>query len=139
MNRERGSVTVIVAALVLVVLVLSLGVADLGRVLVARSHARTAADASALAVAQELVLPSGRDPIDVAAEFAARNGAVMRSCLCVSGTFEATVTVEIAVEDLLLIPGSHTVTAAARAVVDLPSPASTPSPPGAQARSDRSD
>ena len=128
MNRERGSVTVIVAALVLAVLVLSLGVADLGRVLVARSQARTAADASALAVAQELVLPSGRDPIDVAAEFAARNGAVVLSCLCVSGTFEATVTVEIAVEDLLLIPGSHTVTAAARAVVDLPSPSSNPSP-----------
>jgi len=126
-NRERGSVTVIVAALVLAVLVLSLGVADLGRVLVARSQARTAADASALAVAQELVLPSGRDPVDVAAEFAARNGAVVRSCDCATGTLEATVTVEITVEDLLLVPGSHAVSAAARAVVDLPSP-STPTP-----------
>jgi hypothetical protein len=63
----------------------------------------------------------------------------VRSCFCASGTLEATVTVTIAIDDLLLIPGSHTVTAAARAVVDLPSPASTPSPPGAQARSDRSD
>jgi len=119
---------VIVAALVLMVLVLSLGVADLGRVLVARSRARTAADASALAVAQELVLPSGRDPVDVAAEFAARNGAVVRSCVCASGTLEATVTVTVEVEDLLLIPGSQAVTAAARAVIDLPSASSNPSP-----------
>ena len=128
MNRERGSVTVIVAALVLVALVLSLGVADLGRVLVARSHARTAADAAALAVAQELVLPTGRTPTDVADEYAARNGAIVRSCACAAGTFEASVTVSIDVDGLLLVPGSRSVSAAARAVVDLPSPTPTPSP-----------
>ena len=62
MRRERGSVSIVVAAVVLLALVLSVGVADLARVLVARSHARTAADAAAFAVAQELVLPSGADP-----------------------------------------------------------------------------
>ena len=125
MTRERGSVTVIVAALVLMVLVLGLGVADLGRVLVARSHARTAADAAVLAVAQELVLPTGRDPADLATEYAARNGASVRACACVTGAFEATVTVSIDVNGLLLFPGSRSVSASARAVVDVPP---TPSP-----------
>ena len=76
MRRERGSVSVVVAAIVLLALVLSVGVTDVARVLVARSHARTAADAAALAVAQELALPSGTDPADVAADYAARNGAI---------------------------------------------------------------
>ena len=128
MNGQRGSVTVIVAALVLLVLVLSLGVADLGHVLVARSHARTAADAAALAVAQELVLPTDRNLVDLATEYATRNGAVVQTCICAAGTLETTVTVTVGVDGLLLIPGSHTVLASARAVVDLPSPSPTPSP-----------
>lgn len=126
MTRERGSVTVIVATLVLVILVLSLGIADLGRVLVARSHARTAADAAALAVAQELVLPTGRDPVDVAIEYAVRNGAHVQVCRCAAGTFETTVTVAIDVDGLLLVPGSLSVSAAARAIIDLPPPSPTP-------------
>ena len=64
MKREHGSVSIVVAAIVLLALVLSVGVADVARVLVARSHARTAADAAALAVAQELALPSGVDPAE---------------------------------------------------------------------------
>ena len=64
MRREEGSVSVVVAAVILVSLVLCLGVADVARVLIARSHARIAADAAALAVAQELVLPTGADPAD---------------------------------------------------------------------------
>ena len=62
MRSERGSVSMVVAAIVLLALVLSVGVTDVARVLVARSHARTAADAAALAAAQELALPSGADP-----------------------------------------------------------------------------
>ena len=54
-----------------------LGVADVARVLVARAHARTAADAAALAVAQELALPSGMAPADVAADYAVRNDAIL--------------------------------------------------------------
>jgi len=120
-RHERGSVSIVVAAVVLLALVLSVGVADLARVLVARSHARTAADAAALAVAQELVLPSGAVPAEVAAEYAERNDAILKDCLCDAGTFEAVVTVSIVVEGFLLVTGARTVTARARAVVDLPS------------------
>jgi Flp pilus assembly protein TadG len=101
-------------------------VADVARVLVARTHARTAADAAALAVAQELALPSGTDPIDVAADYAARNDAILTACGCVAGTLDATVTVSIVVGGFLLVTGPRTVTARARAVVDMPAEA----PPG---------
>jgi secretion/DNA translocation related TadE-like protein len=117
---ERGSVTVVMAAGVLVVLVLAMGVADLGRVLVARSHARSAADAAALAAAQELALPGGLDPAAVAADYAQANDAELTSCACAIGTFEADVETTVAVGDLLLVPGAPVVTARARAVVDLP-------------------
>ena len=121
MKRERGSVSIVVAAVILLALVLSLGVADVARVLVARSHARTAADAAALAVAQELALPSGTDPADVAAVYAERNDAIVSDCICAAGTSDATVTVSIVVDGFLLVTGSRTVTARARAVVDMPS------------------
>jgi secretion/DNA translocation related TadE-like protein len=120
-KRERGSVSIVVAAIVLLALVLSLGVTDVARVLVARSHARTAADAAALAAAQELALPSGADPSDIAAAYAEYNDAILSDCVCVAGTFDATVTVSIVVDGLLLVTGMRTVTARARAVVDLPS------------------
>jgi secretion/DNA translocation related TadE-like protein len=121
MTSERGSVTVVLAAGILVVLVLALGVADLGRVLIARSHARSAADAAALAVAQELALPSGMNPATVASDYVTANGAELRSCACEAGTFETTVEVKVDVGDLMLVPGSPSVTAVARAVVDVPS------------------
>lgn len=127
MRRDDGSVSVVVAAIVLVVLVLSLGLADLARVVVARSHARTAADAAALAVAQELALPTGRDLSGVATEYAGRNGATLEACECEPGTFDATVSVAIAVDGLLLLPGDRTVVARARAVVERPG-ASSPGP-----------
>ena len=120
MRRERGSVSIVVAAIVLLALVLSVGVADVGRVLVARSHARSAADAAALAAAQELALPSGTDPAGVAADYAGRNGAVLTDCSCAPGTLDATVTVSIVVDGFLLVTGTRTVTVRARAVVDLP-------------------
>ena len=64
-SGQRGSVSVLLAAGILIVMVLVLGVTDLGRVLIARSKARTAADAAALAAADELALPSGADPAEV--------------------------------------------------------------------------
>ena len=85
-RSERGSVSIVVAAIVVLALVFSLGVTDVARVLVARSHARTAADAAALAAAQELALPSGADPADIAAGYAERNGAVLNDCVCAAGT-----------------------------------------------------
>ena len=120
MRDERGSVSVVLASGILVVLVLVLGIADLGRVLTVRSRARTAADASALAAAQELAVPSGLEPAALAAEYSSANGATVVSCACAAGTWEAIVEVEIAVGDLRLVPGSTVVTARARAMVELP-------------------
>jgi len=119
-SSDRGSVSVLLAAGILVALVLALGVTDLGRVLIARSKARTAADAAALAAADELALPSGADPAVLAAEYAARNGADLTACTCAVGTFEADVMVQVTTGDLLLFPGARVVVARARAVVDLP-------------------
>jgi Flp pilus assembly protein TadG len=117
---QDGSVSVVVAAVILLSLVLSLGVVDVAHVLVARSRARTAADAAALAVAQELVLPTGADPADVARRYAMLNGAAVQTCDCVTGSLEATVAVTIAVEGFLLIAGTRSVVARSRAVVDIP-------------------
>lgn len=100
---------------------LALGTTDLVRVLVAAQRARTAADAAALAAAQELAIPSDLVPADVAAEYATRNGAELVSCACDPGSSEAVVEVRLVVRGLTLIPGDRSVTAAARAVVDLPS------------------
>ena len=118
--RERGSVSVVLAAGVLVVLVLVMGVADLARVLAARSVARAAADAAALAAAQEMAFPSGLDPAAVAADYATANGAVLTSCACAAGTLEAIVEVQVDAGDLMLDLGPAILTAQARAVVDLP-------------------
>jgi secretion/DNA translocation related TadE-like protein len=119
-SSQRGSVSVLLAAGILIVFVLVLGVTDLGTVLIARSKARTAADAAALAAADELALPSGADPAELAAEYAARNGADLTACTCTVGTFVADVMVQVTTGDLLLFPGARVVVARARAVVDLP-------------------
>ncbi len=118
MRNERGSVSVVIAAVVLLVLVVSVGLTDVARVVVARSHARTAADAAALAAAQELALPSGADPAEIAATYAAHNDAILDDCICAAGTTDAVVTVSIVVDGFLLVTGARTVTARARAVVD---------------------
>lgn len=117
---ERGSVSVLVAAIVAALVVLALGVADLARVLAVAAAAQTAADAAALASAQELALPSDLDPADVAREYAERNGAQMVECDCAPGTFEAVVTVRAPVGPLLFFADDRAVRATARAVVDLP-------------------
>lgn len=130
MRQERGSVSVVIAAVVLLALVLSLGVADVAQVLVARSRARTAADAAALAVAQDLVIPSGVALSEIAANYAALNGAQVSICVCEPGTLEATVTVSIRVDGFLLVAGARTVQARARAVVDLPEGTTDPLGPG---------
>lgn len=121
MRGERGSVSVVVAGLVALVLAASLATADLVRALSAVARAQTAADAAALAAAQEVALPSGREPEEVAAEYAARNGAALEACRCEAGTFEASVGVRLPVGRLLLLGGGRTARAEARAVVDVPS------------------
>lgn len=104
----------------MLIVVMTMGAADVGVALVARAHAQQAADAAALAAAQELALPSGRAPAAVAADFAARNDARLVACVCAPGTEQAVTTVTVEVSRWLLFAGSHTVTARARAVVDVP-------------------
>lgn len=119
---ERGSVTVVAAAVTALVAVLTMGAADVGKALVARERAQAAADAAALAAAQELVMPTGRAPTELAAEYAARNGATLTSCACQAGSSEAIVEARVAVGALLLVPGDHEAVALARATVGTAEP-----------------
>jgi secretion/DNA translocation related TadE-like protein len=117
---ERGSVSVVVAAAVGMALVVTMGAADVGRALIARSRAEAVADLAALAAAQELAFPSGTDPADLAADFAIRNGARLVSCSCAEGSSEAIVRVAVQVRGFLLPLADRDVIGIARAVVDLP-------------------
>jgi secretion/DNA translocation related TadE-like protein len=119
MGSERGSVSVVVAAAVGMALVVTMGAADVGRALIARSRAEAVADLSALAAAQELALPSDTDPASFAADVATRNGARLVSCSCAEGTSEAIVRVAIPVRGFLLPLADRDVIGVARAVVDL--------------------
>lgn len=119
-RRQEGSASIVVAAIIAALVVLALGAADLARVLTAAATAQTAADAAALAVAQELALPGALEPVDVAAEYAVRNGATVVACECERETFEAVVTVRAPVGPLLLFTDDRAVEATARGVVDLP-------------------
>ncbi len=114
-RRDRGSVTVVAAAVMALVAVLTMGAADVGKALVARERAQAAADAAALAAAQELVMPTGRVPAELAAEYAARNGADLVRCACEADSSEAVVEARVAVGALLLIPGDRVAIAVARA------------------------
>jgi DNA topoisomerase-1 len=121
-RSERGSASIVVAAILWVVLVLAAGAGDLARVVVSASRAQTAADAAALAAARELAVPSQVEPATAAAEYAARNGATLLECTCLPGTFEAVVLVGVPVGTLLLSPDDHVATARARAVVEVTPP-----------------
>ena len=118
-TRQRGSVSIVVAATATIALIASLGVADVGKALVARARARAAADAAALAAAQELALPSGREPAEVANDYATKNGAMLSACECRPGSLDAVVEVETSVGSMFLAGDSLTVRARARAVIDL--------------------
>ena len=115
---QHGSVSIVVAGVAVVALVSSLGLADVGKALVARARARAAADAAALAAAQELALPGALTPAEVAADYANRNGAMLVSCSCANGTLEATVEVEVPIGAMFLATDGLTVRSRARAIVD---------------------
>lgn len=121
MRNERGSVSIIVAGLVAIVVMMAMAAADVVRVLVAASRGQTSADAAALAAAQTLAFPDDVLPEDRAREYAERNGAALESCVCEPGSFEARVAVRMDVGDLLLFGDGRSVIAKARAVVDIPS------------------
>jgi secretion/DNA translocation related TadE-like protein len=116
MRGERGSASLVVAASFAFGAVLAAFSADLSRVVVGRARAQSAADAAALAAAQELVRPSGRSPSQVAALYAQREGASLISCDCGTDSMQSVVTVEHRVS-LPLLGQVRTVRATARAVV----------------------
>ena len=120
MTNERGSVSIVVAAGVGMSLMIAIGVADVGRALIARSRAEAVADLAALAAAQDLALQADPDPPAVAERFASANGARLVSCACAVGSSEAIVSVAVRVGGFLLPIGDRDVIASARAVVDLP-------------------
>ena len=119
-NRERGSVSVIVAGVLAASIVLALGAADVTAVLAVASEAQTAADAAALAAAQELAVPTQTLPEDIARAFAEANGGTLVTCTCARDTRDAEVEVRIPVGPLLLFGDDRVVVARARAVVDVP-------------------
>jgi len=116
-NDERGSISLVLVAALGFSVILGALIADVARASSARARAQAAADAAALAAAQEQVLPSGSRPADVAAEYAARNGARLVRCRCPERGAEVVVVVQLEVG----LPGlgvTRTVRATARAVVD---------------------
>ena len=119
-GSERGSVTMIMACLLLVMGVLAMGSADLARVAAAKGRAQTAADLAALAAAQELAVPGGEGPAALAEAFADANGASLVSCGCEEGSGEARVEVTVDTGPLLLLPGGRDIGAEARAAVRIP-------------------
>jgi secretion/DNA translocation related TadE-like protein len=119
-HPERGSISVLAAAVMLMVVVMALATADVARALSAASRAQAAADAAALAAAQAIVEPSsGETPSQVADRYAADNGAELVTCDCQAGGTQAVVTVRVGIDGLLVLPSGRDVTATARAVIDL--------------------
>jgi hypothetical protein len=106
----------VVAALGFTAILVAL-TADLARVASARTRAQTAADAAALAAAQELVTPSLVSPRQVAEEYAHRHGAAVTRCECDPTSDEAVVVVELTVS-LPFLARESRVQATARAVVE---------------------
>jgi secretion/DNA translocation related TadE-like protein len=82
-NRERGSVTIIVLVLGLLILTASAAVAARGGAVIGRHRAQTAADMAALAGAGR-ALEGSSAACAAAATVARRNGATLASCV-VSG------------------------------------------------------
>ena len=111
-DRQRGSAALTTLALTVVVMTLSVLVADVAQVLVARTRAQVAADAAALAAAPVTFRDFGSadGPEGEAARFASRNGARLVECRCaVDRSWSARrVTVRTAVAiDLVLLPAAE--------------------------------
>jgi hypothetical protein len=104
-------------------------------VVLGKAKAQVAADAASLAAAQEIALPTGRTPAEVAAEYAAMNGATLITCRCEPGTAEAVVEVETPVP-LVFVGPDRTIRASARAVIE-GAAERDPGPPGTMSRNAR--
>jgi secretion/DNA translocation related TadE-like protein len=89
---ERGSVVVMMTAAIVVAGMLMLGAAQLGGAGTRKARADTAADAAALAAADELALGRpGVEAANAARTVADANGAVLVSCVCAGRSAQVTV------------------------------------------------
>jgi secretion/DNA translocation related TadE-like protein len=95
-RRERGGVSIVMLAVLVIGLVLAFGAARLGAALVGRARADAAADAAALAAADALALGDGAGVAEQAARTNARsNGARVVTCLCRGTSAEVVVEVDV--------------------------------------------
>jgi secretion/DNA translocation related TadE-like protein len=115
---EAGSVSMVAAGMMVVLMVLVVAAADVAKTLAAVGRAQTAADAAALAAAQEQIAPTGPGPQAIAGQYAGMNGGTLVLCTCPPEGTEAVVTVRVEVGRMLFLAGTDHVTASARAVVD---------------------
>jgi secretion/DNA translocation related TadE-like protein len=109
LRTDRGSVTLFVAAAIVIAVLLATALAHFGGVVVEKSRAENAADAAALAAAGSLAL--GQSPAEacaVAASVATDNGARLATCQC-PGAYATVARVTVAI---------GMVRAGARATVD---------------------
>lgn len=82
-RSQHGSVTVVAAAIIIIGLVLAIGVVKVGGFVSERAHAAAAADAVALAAADELALGHGPLAAWLAAGIAAiENHVELVDCVC---------------------------------------------------------
>ena len=116
LREERGSVTVLTVAVMFFAAILALVTVDVLRALESKARAQTAADAAALAAAQEMALSPG-NPTAAASDFAGRNGGVLVECRCDPSGSAAVVRVKVPVEPVFLRT-NRDVSASARAVVE---------------------
>ena len=118
-GASRGSASLVLMVALGVAAIQAAFGADVTRASAGRVRAQAAADAAALAAAQELVVPSDRTPAEVAAEYAEMGGARLMACRCDPGADDVVVTVELDAR-LPFLDQVRTVTASARAVVAAP-------------------
>ena len=82
-RRERGNISLLMLAVVVVAGLCAVAVARVGAAATTRARADTAADAAALAAADTLALGgSPAQAVRAARDVAARNGAVVQWCRC---------------------------------------------------------
>lgn len=116
---EEGSITVVVAAVIALILMAAVTLASLGRVAQASEQAVAAAEAAALAAAPLTFRPLGLagTPEAVASETARANGAELVRCTCRMDDSWATRAVRVVVTVPVDLPvvGDTVVTRSARA------------------------
>lgn len=124
LRRQEGAASVVVVSCIMLVLMLGLCMADTGLFLAARFQAQNAADASALAAAQESfpLFSTGRGPEPVASRLARSNGAKLEVIDISPGGDRVQVEVSVRAPSLLLGRlgvGPGKVTARAAAEIDI--------------------